>query len=140
MASMLLRFAFGLWVSLGLACACDCVQLPSRQAERAAEIVFQGTVVALRDSGTGYPIAVFKVSRVWKGHVSETFEMPARKEVFGCIGFIPTVEVGAEFLVYAYRLVPSDHEYLPQPCQTDLVRRAAKQLQDLGDGQKPKSK
>jgi hypothetical protein len=49
-------------------------------------------------------IAVFKVSRVWKGDVGPIFEMPAREETGGCLGFWPRLlKVGNDLVVFAYR-------------------------------------
>jgi hypothetical protein len=52
------------------------------------------------------------------------------------MGFRRTVEIGAEFLVYAHHLVPSDPAYFPG-CQTDLVKYAEAELRELGFGRKP---
>ena len=124
-----------------VAVACDCVELPAKVAKASAEIVFRGTVTSLRDSGKGYPMAVFRVARVWKGNVPETYEMAARKELFGCIGFVAPVEIGSEFLVYAGRIDRSiGSEYIPQPCQTKLTKDAEGQLRALGRGRSPGSK
>jgi hypothetical protein len=137
---MLSRFIIAtvLWASIGAAFACDCVQVPVKNAKRGADIVFRGTVVAMRGSETHEPVATFKVVRVWKGEVTELFEMPAIQEVYSCLGFLPTVEVGADILVYARRLVPSDPDYFPLTCQTELSARAMDQIQQLGLGRKPK--
>ena len=134
---MLIRFVFALWASMALASACDCVKLSAKVAKREAEIVFRGTVVAMHESSDHFPIATFKVVRVWKGDVSETFEMPAMQERSGCLGFTPPVEIGAEFLVYARRPNPSVSDYLPLPCQSDLASRTKDQFQELGPGRKP---
>ena len=135
---MLFRFTIVLWASIGVGLACDCVRLPVKEAKRGADIVFRGTVVAMRGSETHQPVATFKVVRVWKGDVTEIFEMPAIQEVHGCLGFGPTVEVGADLLIYAHRLVPSELDYFPMTCQTELAAKAMDQIQQLGFGRKPK--
>jgi hypothetical protein len=137
MATMPIRFVVALWASMALASACDCVKLSAKAAEREAEIVFRGTVVAMHESSDHFPIATFKVVRVWKGDVTETFEMLAMQERSGCLGFGPPVEIGADFLVYARRPSPSVSDYLPLPCQSDLASRARDQIQKLGLGRKP---
>jgi hypothetical protein len=109
-----------------------------KDAKRAAEIVFQGTVVAIHESDQHFPIATFKVTHVWKGKVTETFEMLAIQEQSSCLGFLPTVGIGADILVYARRLNPSTLDFFPLPCQTDLVSRTSDQIQQLGLSRKPK--
>jgi hypothetical protein len=105
---------------------------------RGADIVFRGTVVALHNPDGRTPTAVFKVSRVWKGKVTESFEMTAYKEGHGCIGFTRPMEVGAEFLVYAHHLPPGDPEYLPLPCQSELTKYSEAELHELGSGRRPR--
>ena len=47
-------------------------------------------------------IAVFRVTRVWKGSVGPTFEMTAAEEDMPCMGPEPSYfKVGNELLVYA---------------------------------------
>jgi hypothetical protein len=104
-----------------------------------SEIVFRGTVTSFLDSGSGYRIAVFRVSRVWKGKVKETFEMPALQEISACMGFLPKLEIGSELIVYAHRPVPSNPELFPIVCNTLLVRDV-KDIAELGAGKKPSSK
>lgn len=126
-----------LLVSMGLCYGCDCIRLPVKNAKREADIVFLGTITSVRNSGNT-PRAVFKVTRVWKGNVTDSFEMPALQEVYSCLGFLPKVEVGAEILVYARMIVPSDPDYYPLTCQTTLASKAADQIRDLGSGRKPR--
>ena len=132
-----MRLMLALWISVQLAAACDCIRLPVKDARRGAEIVFQGTIVATHESDQHDPVATFKVVRVWKGNLNETFQMTAFHEAMGCIGFMQKVEVGAELLVYAHRLDASVSDYVPMPCQTDLVSRAADQIRTLGPGTRP---
>lgn len=68
--------------------------------------------------------------------MKETFEMPALKEVYGCLGFLPSLQIGSELLVYAYRLVPSKPEYFPLVCNT-LLLKDVQDIADLGSGKKP---
>jgi hypothetical protein len=133
-----MRFLIALWATAGLVSACDCARLPVKDARLAAEIIFRGTVVNIHESPEHFPVATFKVTRVWKGNVSRTFEMLAFREDAGCIGFLPTVEIGADFLIYARRLDRNAPDYLPLPCQTDLISRAGDQLRKLGSGKEPK--
>ena len=137
---MLLKFVLSLCASFPIyAWQCDCVDIAAAQAKQGAQIVFQGVVTAFRDSPTGHRVAVFRVSRVWKGHVAATFEMPAVQG--DCIGFYPgLLKIGNELLVFADRLgsdVPVLHAYYPQKCGTKLIKDA-KDIKDLGPGQKPK--
>ena len=118
---MLARFLLSLSLVAGLASACECIDLPAKDAKQAAEVVFRGTAIALRDSGKGYPIAIFRISRVWKGHVPEKFEMPVYTISCGT-GFQLNVEVNSEFLVFGERLAPTDDEYIPIGVQHDSQR------------------
>src|SRR5882762_7130859 len=99
---MLLRLCFTTLGVIGIAHACGCIE-PSVQAKKEdADVIFRGTIIALRhakaatDLSSGWVrdtkmMAVFSVSRVWKGDVGETFEMPAVEETAACIGFWPTL-------------------------------------------------
>ena len=109
-----------------------------KDAKRHAGVVFRGTITKFHDAN-GYPIAVFEVSRVWKGKVGETFEMPALNENYGCVGFPMKLTIGSELLVFAHRMIPKDPEYFPEPCQTYLMKRAPN-IAALGLGRKPRSK
>ena len=68
-------------------------------------LFFRGTIAEIRDSEI-----IFRVERVWKGHVPPVFAMPKIVSTAPCMpGFFETqVKVGAELLVYA-RLVPQIH-------------------------------
>src|SRR5689334_24555289 len=90
---------------------CDC-RIPTVQtAMTHSEVVFRGTITALRDSHNGSGISpalvrdtkkivVFRVSRVWKGEVGQIFEMPTIEETTACFGFWPwLLKVGNDLLV-----------------------------------------
>jgi len=113
---MLLRLCFAISLAAGSTYACGCVE-PSVQDKKAnADVIFRGTIIALRDAkaATDLPsgwvqdtkkLAVFRVTRVWKGDIPETFEMPAVEETSMCVGFWrPYLKVGSDLLVYARRL------------------------------------
>jgi hypothetical protein len=136
---MVRRLAVLLCLSATAGLACDCIVVPAREARRYADVVFRGTIVRVRDSGTGYKAVVFHVNRVWKGQVRETFEVGNLGGDM-CNGFLPylRLNVGDELLVYAHR-TPPDSEYFPLTCNTDLVTRA-KDIQKLGPGRKPTAK
>jgi len=86
-ATMLIRLAIAICASIQLVSACDCIRLSVKDAKRGSRIVFRGTVVAMHESAQRFPVATFKVVRVWKGNVSETFEMFAFQEVSGSHGW-----------------------------------------------------
>jgi hypothetical protein len=88
---MLIRLVFALGVSIQRGTACDCIRLPVKVARRGAEIIFEGTVAAVRPSDRHERVATFKVARVWKGNVSEIFEMIAIQEEGSCYGFGPPI-------------------------------------------------
>jgi hypothetical protein len=131
--------------SLGVAHACECSDPTVLVAKQRATVVFRGTITALRPTGkrpafdgdTG-KIAVFRVSRVWKGEVGQTLEMPAAEEAGGCWGFAPQfLKLGAELIVYARRL--AGMEYETNVCsRTQFVKYAAEDFKELGPGEEPK--
>lgn len=135
---MLQRIAAIITVSACLVAACDCEALPAKQAKRAAEIVFRGTVTGYSHKGEE-PWVVFSVDRVWKGKVKSIFKMPGLQEGHACLGFLPRLNIGAELLVYAHRFDRFTSDYFPLVCNTVLVKDA-KDIKDLGSGWKPKSK
>jgi hypothetical protein len=113
-------------------------------------VIFRGTIIALHDSPVDHSspqfrdtkkIAVFRVSRVWKGEVGETFEMPAVEETSMCTGFWPPfLKVGSDLIVYATKRGP---EYYTGICgQHKLAKDAkdndAKDLRELGPGEEPR--
>ena len=131
--------------------ACDCSAPPAHEARNMADAVFRGTVVALRPAtrpigftgviDTGR-VAVFQVSRGWKGDVSLTFEMPAHEEAAACWGFSPKLlRVGNDLLVYAYRM-PGEIDNGGTMFETSICSRTAlaaanEDLGALGPGYEP---
>jgi hypothetical protein len=90
-----------------------------------SEVVFQGTIEGFRGSGADRTV-MFRVSRVWKGRVGPTFEMPAIETSGGlCTAFWSgLLAVGNELVVYASRgFIPDFKEYLPWRSKTTLVSR-----------------
>jgi hypothetical protein len=112
-----------------------------------SDVVFRGTITALRDSekaagiSAGFgrdtkKIVIFRVSRVWKGKVGQTFEMPAVEEIAACIGFWPSfLKVGNDLLVYASRSGGS--EYYTSICGFHKRASDAKDFRELGPGEDP---
>jgi|HubBroStandDraft_4_1064222.scaffolds.fasta_scaffold94408_3 hypothetical protein len=133
---MVRRVALLLCLAATVGLACDCIVVPAREARRHSDVVFRGTILRVRDSGTGYKVVVFHVNRVWKGQVLETFEM-GHLGAASCDGF-SSLNVGSEWIVYGHRYWP-DSDYFPLACNTDLVERA-KDIQKLGPGRKPTAK
>ncbi len=134
---------------------CDCTE-PSVKVKRDhSDIVFRGTIMELRASKAAVPlselglgndtseIAVFRVGRIWKGDVGETFEMPAFVETSACMGFWPDfLHVGSELIVYATR---RGSVYYTQICGfhkpvRDDKGRVVKDVAELGPGKPPKKK
>jgi hypothetical protein len=133
-------------LSVGTVFGCDCIE-PSVQAKKDhAKVIFRGTIIELRDSKVAAgitaglvkdtkKIAVFRVTRVWKGDVGETFEMPAIEETSACIGFWPTyLKVGSDLLVYAWRV---GSEYITGICGSHKLAKNAKDYEALGGGADP---
>ena len=118
---------------------CDCIALSAKQAKRGAEIVFRGTVESLRGSGAK-AVVVFRVARVWKGHIPPVFEMPGIESDGWCHGFLPGLLArGNDLIVFAAKIdgggPPND--YFPFHCQTNLVTRSHSS-RELGRGRKPR--
>ena len=131
-----MRVMLGLfWVTIAFA-QCDDVEVSTKWAKHYSEVVFQGTVVGFRGPENNRNV-VFQVSRVWKGHVGRTFEMPAVQTNGGlCSAFwMGLLAVGNELVVYASRPI-DPNEYLPIRSKTTLVSKA-KDLKALGRGHAP---
>jgi hypothetical protein len=98
--------AFLLAVAPTVALACTCRPLDVPTAKDQADVVFAGkveSIVAVDKPGEWEPRLVvrFKVARVWKGPVSESFEMHTNYESSSCGGFFPGVlKEGKTLLVY----------------------------------------
>lgn len=120
-------------------CACSCSD-PSVQVKRdRADIIFRGTIVELRNSHWWQPTertVVFTVSRVWKGPVTATFEMPALVEQAACIGFSSNLlKVGEDLLVYAFR---DGAKYYTDICgKHKAAKDAGRDFKELGLGKEP---
>jgi hypothetical protein len=145
-----LRFLTILTFSLSIGYACECTEPSVQQKKDNSDLVFRGTITALRDSekpadlADGWvrdtkKIAVFRVSRVWKGKVAETFEMPAVEETSMCVGFSPDyLKVGSDLLIYARRHRGWGSEYYTGICgQHKLSTDADKDFKELGTGSEP---
>lgn len=87
-----------------LGMACTSVALPVKYEKKHATAVFRGVICEYHDSGEGYKIAVFQVSRVWKGQVGPVVELstfPGYSDA-PCRVFSTTLwNVGTELLVFA---------------------------------------
>jgi hypothetical protein len=133
---MIVRALASLLLTVTLSRACDCVTQPAKQAKRAAEVVFRGTIIDFRGSGSDR-IVVFRVSTVWKGNVRQTFDMPAIEGDL-CYAFLPRLlKVGNELIVYARKINQSSGGYFPLVCNT-LLARNTKDIGALGPGNAPR--
>jgi len=139
------------WVgSVSAAYACDCSDPPLQEARARADVVFRGTVVALRPSngpqGLGdtfdtAKVAVFRVSRVWKGSVGPAFEMPALLETSACWGFSPSLlRAGNDLVVFAFRAqggTKSTPFFETSVCSRTAPARDNRDIEELGTGYAP---
>ena len=137
---MLVRLAFVLFASTRLFAQCDDIEVSTKEAKHFSEVVFQGSVESFKGSGIDRTV-LFRVSRVWKGQVGPTFEMPALETDGGmCTAFWKgLLAVGNELMVYASRpyLAAGIKDLLPIRSKTTLVSRA-RDISALGRGHKPK--
>lgn len=119
---------------------CGDMEVSTKKAKHFSEVVFQGTVEGFKGSGDDRTV-IFRVSRVWKGRVGPTFEMPAIETEGGlCTAFWKgLLAVGKEFVVYASRpyLSAGFKDLLPIRSKTTLASRA-KDISALGRGHKLK--
>lgn len=113
---------------------CTCSALPVSQQIRGAEVVFRGTITEIREG-----VVHFRVVRVWKGNVAQTFEMPEFTETSACVGFLPSwLFEGNDLLVFAWRY-PGDNDYFTALCSgTSLASQAGETLAKLGKGRAPR--
>jgi len=143
---MLARISCVAGLLVGVAYGCDCTEASVQAKFDDSEVVFRGTITALRDSGRDFDIlggfvrdtrktAVFRVTRVWKGQVASTFEMPAVEETSACIGFGPSyLKVGSDLLVYGKR---RGEYYFTWICGFHKPALGAKDFDQLGAGREP---
>jgi hypothetical protein len=135
-------------LSVSVVSACTCKAPGVREAKALADVVFRGKIIALRDStepslsrADTHKIAVFRVTRVWKGEVEPAFQMPAYEETSACWGFWPRLlKVGNELLVYAKRLdggTPGAFIFITSICSRTALIENDKDLEKLGDGYEP---
>jgi hypothetical protein len=144
---MFLRSSLILALSFAKVYACGCREPTVPFKRDHSEVIFRGTIIALRDAekaasipaGWGRDtkkIVVFSVSRVWKGEVGQTFEMPAVEETSMCLGFWqPILTVGSDLLVYASHSGGS--EYYTSICGFHKPALGAKDFKKLGPGKYP---
>jgi hypothetical protein len=140
---MLLRLAAMLIIAAGIGLAqCD-IESGARASRHRADVVFRGTVFEFRYSAKGEQLAVFRVTRVWKGPVTEMFGMLAIQSDSETFGFrYGPLKRGNELLVFGSAdgtRKGNEHPYLNMPCASKLVTDA-KDIGQLGRGRKPKSK
>jgi hypothetical protein len=149
---MFRQILFAIGVSIGVAQACDCGVRPVKEKLRYADIVFRGTLTELRESKAPIPsyiltynlakdtgkVAVFRVSRVWKGKVGQVFEMPALAETAACVGFSPdSIKIGVDLLIYANG--SAKEGYTTSICGQHMpADEATEDLRKLGSGRPPK--
>jgi len=147
MTRSLQRLAVVTLLYLPAALACDCGEPTVQDAFKRADIVFTGKIAGFAPATKLYEegkapgdtgkMVVFRVSRVWKGKVSENFEMHATFETAGCWGFSDrTLVAGADLLVYAFW---SGGIYQTSLCsRTNFMRYKSEDLKVLGPGVEPR--
>jgi hypothetical protein len=135
--------------SAGSLYACDCSNPPLEDIRARADVVFRGTIVSLRPAvgpqgfgdtlDTG-KVAVFRVTRVWKGEVGPMFEMPALEETSACWGFWPKLlKAGNDLLVFAFRIPDATGGFIFETgiCSRTATAKDNADIQALGLGYEP---
>jgi hypothetical protein len=162
---MIPRVALVVLMLANVSVACKCRETTASHALEHSDIVFRGTVVEVRDvemirdvavqrSSHNFAqrqkqIVVFRVTRVWKGDVTESFEMPVMTgTVTSCSGdWNSWARVGNDLLVFSVRWAPGQYGYsggelgyyVTQACShTGLAHQKSKDFQELGQGIEPK--
>jgi hypothetical protein len=133
-----LRIFVALILGANLGVACESIDLPLKQAKTHADVVFRGTISDYRDSGNGYKIAVFQVSRVWKGRVGTVVEMstyPGYSDRPCEGGSTRLVDVGSDVLVFARKVKGQD--YLTNYWSGTRAVEGYPYLRQLGPGKPP---
>jgi hypothetical protein len=136
--SIMVRVTLCVWLawSVPQAFGCDCIAPSVHQAKKGAEVIFRGTITDIHDGKV-----IFRVNRVWKGDVEQTFEMVDFPES-GCLGFLNRwLRVGNDLLVFAWRLrrYLNDNEYFTSICtKTSTWSEASDTLKKLGKGRPPR--
>ena len=131
------------YVSLtNLAEACPCIPTTVRESVADADVVFRGTIVSIRSHPNPLArelpvrVAVFKVTRVWKGDVREKIEVRVAGDPF-CQSFPKKLMmVGNELLVYANKRSGTS-EYFSTMCSRTALAKGATDLRELGEGRTP---
>ena len=134
----LFRVAVAVILGASLGAACTSVELPLSYTKKGADVIFRGTISEYRDTGKGYKIAVFQVSRVWKGRVGRVVEMstyPGYSDV-ACAHFSTTLlEIGSDELVFARKVKGQD--YLTNYWSGTRSAKDYPYLSELGPGRPP---
>lgn len=138
--ALMARLVFVLFASMLVFGQCDDIEISTKEAKHHSEVVFQGTVEGFKGSGIDRTV-IFRVSRVWKGQVGPTFEMPALQTGGErCDAFWEgLLVVGNELVVYASRPYLADgiKDFFPIRSKTTLGKQA-EDIRALGRAHKPK--
>ena len=144
------KIAIVFLVLVQMAQASFCRPVSASEALGKADIVFRGTIIDIHNPQND-PLTiviqhpprrvVFRVNRVWKGEIGETFEMPAIENPGGItIGFSRgLLVVGNDLLVYAYR-IRGTADYTTDICTRTTLASDADDFRELGRGTAPQKK
>jgi hypothetical protein len=134
---------FSFIMLVDIAQACSCIPITAAEASRRADVVFRGTIVDIHDVCIEPPqlwkrVAIFRVSRVWKGVVGDSFEMPAIENPGGlCYGFAKgLLAIGNELIVYANRSSATG-QYSTGLCSHTALASRTHDILELGPGKMP---
>jgi len=132
-----------------LARGISCRPITVAKAFDNAQVVFRGRIVEVHDAEQPIlaeilqprkRIAVFHVTRVWKGVLGEKFEMPVVEFNYAPAGYdqfwANFLVVGNDLLVYAVR-PKGAKEYTTSPCWRTSPAKTSKDFQELGPGWEP---
>ena len=126
--------------SVRVAGSCTVIAPTLKQPVKHADAVFRGTISEYRDTGQGYKIAVFQVSRVWKGRVGQIVEMSTDPGYRNCTCAVYSdklLDVGSDEIVFASRV--KGQSYLTNYwCGTTSAKSYPDLLHKLGPGKPPR--
>jgi hypothetical protein len=148
----------GLWrvaiIAVGVAIGtshlhAECVGLSMSNNKRFADLVFSGVVTDLRQLDGRHVVVRVDVAKVWKGAVGKHVVLYSIQDNIDAYAFPPDA-VGAQYLLFAKRLMPNQRVGLPLGEEqaafgvplcgggTRALEHVGRELQELGRSRPPR--